>query len=97
MVAPAPAAASSAPAAPAPAPHPAAGARTTVATSPAGKATSSLIDKMKRQLQGARFRWINEQMYTTDSKHSVDIFSREPELFRVVHPRRHRTPRRVLG
>jgi len=55
----------------------------TPAASPAGK-TPDLQDKMRRKLQGARFRWINERLYTAPSKEAVAIFQREPELFDVV-------------
>ena len=52
---------------------------------------NAFAERMRRQLQGARFRWINEQMYTVDSRHAVELFGRDPDLFRVVR-RRHRRP-----
>ena len=62
---------------------PAKPAAATPTVSPAGK-TPDLRDRMRRKLQGARFRWINERLYTAPSKEAVAIFQREPELFDVV-------------
>lgn len=35
------------------------------ATENAGKGSASLLDKMRAKLQGGRFRWLNEQLYST--------------------------------
>lgn len=40
--------------------------------------------KMKEKLSGARFRWLNEQLYTTPGQHSFDLFQEKPELFDQV-------------
>jgi hypothetical protein len=51
------------------------------------KQTSSftkLQDQMKEKLEGARFRWLNEQLYTTPSSASTVMFDQEPELFDLV-------------
>lgn len=40
--------------------------------------------KMKEKLSGARFRWLNEQLYTTPGKHSFSLFQEKPELFDEV-------------
>lgn len=40
--------------------------------------------KMKEKLSGARFRWLNEQLYTTPGKHSYELFQEKPELFDQV-------------
>ncbi|EOD26292.1 hypothetical protein EMIHUDRAFT_43605, partial [Emiliania huxleyi CCMP1516] len=37
------------------------------------------------QLAGARFRDINEQLYTRDSAHAVALFGAQPELFHAYH------------
>lgn len=39
---------------------------------------------MKEKLSGARFRWLNEQLYTTPGKHSFSLFQEKPELFDEV-------------
>ncbi|CEP16564.1 hypothetical protein [Parasitella parasitica] len=41
--------------------------------------------KMKEKLSGARFRWLNEQLYTTPGKHSFNLFQEKPELFDEYH------------
>jgi ribosomal RNA-processing protein 8 len=41
---------------------------------------------MRKKLDGARFRWINEQLYTTDSREAVRLVSEDPALFDVVCP-----------
>ena len=46
---------------------------------------SSLSDQFSSKLKGAQFRWLNEQLYTTDGKSSFDMFQKEPELFDVYH------------
>ncbi len=40
-------------------------------------------DALKRQLLGARFRLLNEQLYSIPSKEAVDLFEEHPELFEV--------------
>jgi ribosomal RNA-processing protein 8 len=40
---------------------------------------------MHKKLAGAKFRWINEQLYTTDSSHAVKLFKEKPEMFRIYH------------
>jgi hypothetical protein len=39
---------------------------------------------MKKKLHGARFRWLNEQLYTTSGETSFKLFSEQPELFEQV-------------
>ncbi|RCH83981.1 25S rRNA (adenine645-N1)-methyltransferase [Rhizopus stolonifer] len=41
--------------------------------------------KMKEKLSGARFRWLNEQLYTTPGKQSFSLFQQKPELFDEYH------------
>lgn len=40
--------------------------------------------KMKEKLSGARFRWLNEQLYTTPGDKSFKLFQEKPELFDEV-------------
>src|SRR3990167_10643256 len=47
-----------------------------------GKAND--IAEMKEKLKGSRFRWLNEQLYTTESTNSLDLFQNDPSLFFAV-------------
>ncbi|KAI9597833.1 methyltransferase-domain-containing protein [Syncephalis fuscata] len=44
-----------------------------------------LQQKMKKKLQGARFRWLNEQLYTSPGDTAFKLFSDQPELFDQYH------------
>ena len=46
---------------------------------------SSLQEKMTKQLESSRFRWINEQLYTTTGDEAVAMFSKDPNLFDIYH------------
>ena len=48
------------------------------------KTTNSAMEKRKERLDGARFRFLNEQLYTTTGAEAFESFSREPELFQAV-------------
>ena len=52
---------------------------------PASQNKTSLYDKMTKQLESSRFRWINEQLYTTTGDEAVAIFSEDPNLFDIYH------------
>ena len=56
-----------------------------ILTSPAPRSKSSLQEKMTKQLESSRFRWINEQLYTTTGDEAVAMFSNEPNLFDIYH------------
>lgn len=56
----------------------------TKGSSPGGSKLSALQQRMRQKLEGAQFRMINETLYTSESKVSLDKFSNEPELFDVV-------------
>ncbi|RZC43123.1 Methyltransf 8 domain containing protein, partial [Asbolus verrucosus] len=47
--------------------------------------TKSLRAKMMEKLQAARFRYINEQIYSNDSKEAQKLFSKDPESFHAYH------------
>lgn len=51
--------------------------------------TSSLKEKLSKRmtskLDGARFRWINEQLYTTESGQAKEMFDSDPSLFEAYH------------
>ncbi|KAJ3396213.1 25S rRNA (adenine645-N1)-methyltransferase [Lobulomyces angularis] len=40
---------------------------------------------METKLKGAKFRWLNETLYTTESSESLKIFTEDPELFTIYH------------
>jgi ribosomal RNA-processing protein 8 len=44
-----------------------------------------LQQKMMEKLAGSRFRWINEQLYTTTSEEAVRIMKEQPEMFDEYH------------
>ena len=44
-----------------------------------------LTRKMRSKMDGARFRWINEQLYTTTGKRAKAMFEEDPDLFEVYH------------
>lgn len=58
--------------------------QTAVAQQPAKKLTP-LQQKMQQKLHGARFRWINEQLYTTQSPQALELFKKQPEVFAEYH------------
>ncbi|KAI7862950.1 methyltransferase-domain-containing protein, partial [Spinellus fusiger] len=41
--------------------------------------------KMKEKLSGARFRWLNEKLYTTKGGEAYELFQEKPELFDEYH------------
>jgi ribosomal RNA-processing protein 8 len=43
---------------------------------------------MKAKLEGARFRWINEQLYSTPSTEAVEMMQKDPKIFSDVSPLR---------
>ena len=46
---------------------------------------TALRSKMARKMEGARFRWINEQLYTTTGHKAKKMFDEDPTLFDVYH------------
>ncbi|CDS07495.1 hypothetical protein LRAMOSA01444 [Lichtheimia ramosa] len=50
-----------------------------------GTKLTALQQKMKEKLSGARFRWLNEQLYTTKGDESFKLFQEKPELFDEYH------------
>ncbi|XP_063061161.1 uncharacterized protein rrp8 [Engraulis encrasicolus] len=47
--------------------------------------SSALRSKMEKRLEAARFRYINEQLYTTTSKEAKKMFKEDPKAFEVYH------------
>ncbi|XP_023294493.2 ribosomal RNA-processing protein 8 [Lucilia cuprina] len=54
---------------------------TPTATAPA----NSFEAKLKEQLMGGRFRFLNEQLYTMNSKKAENLFKQDPEAFKAYH------------
>ncbi|TPX65841.1 hypothetical protein SpCBS45565_g04884 [Spizellomyces sp. 'palustris'] len=46
---------------------------------------TALQEKMHKKLAGAKFRWINEILYTKESREAVKIFKEQPEMFDIYH------------
>lgn len=49
------------------------------------KPVLSLRQKMMEKLKAARFRFLNEQIYTANSKEAQKIFQSDPEAFKAYH------------
>ncbi|CAH1173885.1 unnamed protein product [Phaedon cochleariae] len=49
------------------------------------KTTLSLRQRMLEKLKAARFRFLNEEIYTSDSKEAQKIFHNDPEAFEAYH------------
>ena len=50
-----------------------------------GAKRTALRSKVARKMEGARFRWINEQLYTTTGNKAKQMFDEDPSLFDVYH------------
>ena len=51
----------------------------------AASKSESLKAKLESQLDGAKFRYINEQLYTMSSQEAVNMFEADAEAFQVYH------------
>lgn len=47
--------------------------------------SSKLFSKMSNQLEGSRFRMINQQLYTSSGAQAKELFDSDPELFDIYH------------
>ncbi|KAJ3284089.1 25S rRNA (adenine645-N1)-methyltransferase [Borealophlyctis nickersoniae] len=64
--------------------RPTSAAKSTNASS-APSSLSTLQQQMQKKLAGAKFRWINEILYTKESNEAVQIFGEKPEMFDIYH------------
>ena len=48
-------------------------------------ASSKQPNSVRNQLDGARFRWLNESLYTESSEKSFELFQSDPTLFEAYH------------
>ena len=46
---------------------------------------TALHSKIASKMEGARFRWINEQLYTTTGHQAKQMFDEDPSLFDIYH------------
>lgn len=46
---------------------------------------SSHQEKLKARLSGAKFRWLNEQLYTQTGREAFCQFQKDPQLFQDYH------------
>lgn len=51
---------------------------------PAGR-SAALRARMEERLLSARFRYINQQLYTSSSQEAVKLFQDDPEAFQIYH------------
>lgn len=47
--------------------------------------SSTLRSRMEKRLQSARFRYINEQLYTSSSGEAKRMFKQDPDAIRIYH------------
>lgn len=48
-------------------------------------APSQLAQKLRGRMEAARFRWLNQLLYTSTGSRAADIFKDDPSLFSVYH------------
>ncbi|CAO3577174.1 unnamed protein product [Absidia cylindrospora] len=82
---PAPESASASASVPAPSPKKAAKEITPTIADKNEPGLTALQLKMKEKLSGARFRWLNEKLYTTEGNEAYSLFQEKPELFDEYH------------
>lgn len=46
---------------------------------------STVLAQMKQKLQGSRFRWLNELLYTSSGSEAFEIIRKQPELYQEYH------------
>ncbi|KAF9782898.1 methyltransferase-domain-containing protein [Thelephora terrestris] len=51
----------------------------------AGQNLTTFQKGMKKKLDGARFRWINETLYKSDSQKAVELMHDDPSMFQEYH------------
>lgn len=50
-----------------------------------GGPTKSLLERSRERLNAARFRYLNEQLYTTTGKEAFQLFKKDREAFSIYH------------
>lgn len=46
---------------------------------------AGLLSKMRSKLQGSRFRWLNEQLYTGSGQEAYQLMQSDPAVFQEYH------------
>mmetsp|Transcript_60321 Transcript_60321/g.143700 ORF Transcript_60321/g.143700 Transcript_60321/m.143700 type:complete len:378 (-) Transcript_60321:77-1210(-) len=49
------------------------------------KSSAAVLNKAAKRLQGARFRWLNEALYTTTGDEAKEMFEEDPSLAEAYH------------
>ena len=49
------------------------------------KSPITTTNKISKRLEGGRFRWINERLYSMNSQQASELFSSQPELYQAYH------------
>ncbi|GAB4816142.1 hypothetical protein N2152v2_003188 [Parachlorella kessleri] len=49
------------------------------------KGGSSLLERMRQRLQGGRFRWLNEKLYTCEGSDALALMQQQPDLYEQYH------------
>lgn len=44
-----------------------------------------MLQQMRQRLQGGRFRWLNETLYTSDGAAALDMVQKQPNLMDQYH------------
>lgn len=47
--------------------------------------TTTTKRSANKRLEGGRFRWINEQLYSMNSRQASELFTSQPELYQAYH------------
>ena len=50
-----------------------------------GSKSSSLLARLQTRAKGAKFRWINEQLYTHSGEESLQMIKNDESLFDIYH------------
>jgi ribosomal RNA-processing protein 8 len=49
------------------------------------KKSGGILEQLRQHLQGGRFRWLNEQLYTTTSQEAAVLIQKDPSLYNQYH------------
>ena len=46
---------------------------------------AGLLDRFEAKLQGSRFRWLNEQLYTQAGSQALEMLAADPSMYQEYH------------
>lgn len=52
---------------------------------PTASRGSGILAKFRQKLQGGQFRWLNEQLYTSEGDQALKLMQDKPELYQHYH------------